>query len=760
VIPFVLRATPHLLAASLCTGLAAANGVRAAAPIVALGACALVITAAFAVGWARLVLIMAGLLLAGLWWGSARLDAVDHSVLAGEVGRAGRFTVAVTGPARRSEFGVRVPAQVRRFQGEPLREAVLLRLPPARSPPQGALLELTGEIRLPHGAENGFDERGWLRRQGIHVVVHGGRFRIVGRRGGLAGVADRLRARIVRSMAPGLGGERRAVLAGVVLGEDEGLSDDLRDRFRASGLYHLLAVSGQNVALVAGGALLLAWLVGIPRLIGQVGALAAIGGYVLAVGWQPSVVRAGVAGALASLAWLASRPSDRWYFLLVGAAVLLAWNPYSLLDPGFQLSFGAVAAIFLGVPPLERLLAGYPGPRWLRTVIAVSTACGVATAPVLLLNFGSVPLYSVPANALAAPAVAPLLGLAFAAAAVAPVMPSLAASLGWLNGWLAAWLALCARLVGGLPHARLSTPSALAIGAGVVGLGLAAARMRPPRGPRLVALVALAALAGASWQLRRPSGELPPPEGLRIVFLDVGQGDATLLQVPQGAVLVDEGPPEADVAGQLRRLGVRRLAALVLSHPSRDNIGGSEAIVRQLEVGRVFEPALPFPNPFGAPALAAARAMGIPITVTRSGQALQLGRLRLRVLWPDGRAVSPADDPNDHATVLLASFGEVDALLPADAESNVTGRLGLAPVEILKVGHHGSADSGLPELLRVLQPRLAVISVGKRNDYGHPRASTLRALAGVGGPGVYRTDRDGRVIVESDGERVTVRTSR
>jgi competence protein ComEC len=173
----------------------------------------------------------------------------------------------------------------------------------------------------------------------------------------------------------------------------------------------------------------------------------------------------------------------------------------------------------------------------------------------------------------------------------------------------------------------------------------------------------------------------------------------------------------------------------------------------------VLEPHLPFPNPFGAPALASARGKGIPITVTRAGQALRLGNLRLRVLWPEEGA-SPADDPNDHATVLLASFGHIDALLPADAESNVTGRLGLAPVEILKVGHHGSADPGLPDLLETLHPRLAVISVGEHNDYGHPRASTLAALAAAPGLVVYRTDRDGPVIVESDGRRMTVREAR
>jgi competence protein ComEC len=757
---FVARATPHLLAAALCVGLAGANAIRLTAPAVAAVACSLALVGAFAVGWARLGLVAAGLCLAGLWWGGARLEALDQSVLASRVGEAGRFTIAVTGPARRSQFALRVPAQVRRFQNRDVRENVLLRLPPSRSPPQGALLELTGEIRPPRTPDDGgFDERRWLRRQGVHVVVHADRFRVVGRRGGLAGLADRLRARLARSMAPGLDGERRAVLAGVVLGEDEGLSEGLRDRFRASGLYHLLAVSGQNVALVAGGALLLAWLAGLPRLLGQFGALGAIGAYVLAVGWQPSVVRAGVAGALACLAWLAARPRDRWYFFLVGAGVLLAWNPYALLDPGFQLSFGAVAAIFVGVPPLERALAGYPGPAWLRTVVAVSTACGIATAPVLLLQFGSIPIYSVPANALAAPAVAPLLGLAFVAAATEPVMPWLAETIGWLNGWLAAWLALCARVVGGLPHARLSASAALLVAAAFVGFGVVVGRARPPRTPRVAVLAALAVLVGAGWHLGRAGDALPPPKGLRVVFLDVGQGDATLLQVPQGSVLVDQGPPEAKVASQVRRLGVTRLAALVLSHPSRDNIGGAEEIVRRLEVGRVFEPDLPFPNPFGRPALAAARSQGIPVTVTRAGQVVQLGRLRLKVLWPEEGA-SPSDDPNDHATVLLASFGDVDVLLPADAESNVTGRLGLTPVEILKVGHHGSADPGLPDLLETLRPRLAVISVGERNDYGHPRASTLAALAAAPDLQVYRTDRDGRVVIESDGRRISVRDSR
>lgn len=200
-----------------------------------------------------------------------------------------------------------------------------------------------------------------------------------------------------------------------------------------------------------------AWLLGIPRAFAEVGALAAIGAYVLAVGAQPSVVRAGIAGALGSLAWLAARQRDRWYFLLLGAFALLAWNPYSLLDAGFQLSFAAVAAIFIGAPRILRFLEGYPVPRPLAGVLAVSAACGLATAPIVWLQFGAIPLLSIPANALAAPAMPPLLGCAFAAAAFAPVDPEAAALLASVAGWCAVYIAACARAIGALPGAQVQS---------------------------------------------------------------------------------------------------------------------------------------------------------------------------------------------------------------------------------------------------------------------------------------------------------------
>lgn len=751
---------PHLLAAALCLGLALAVGVRlqVATPVAGLAALAAAVLALLPGRW-RTSLLALSLVVTGWWWGSARLGALDGSALTGAIGSSVSVRAEVTGPTRTSTFTLRTPVRVDRFDGVAVDEPAQLELPAGeRAPPQGAIVELVARVRAPRGpsGSSSFDEARYLGRRGIHVVLRGDRYRIVGRRGGVPGIADRIRSALAGSIAPGLAGERRALVTGIVLGEDEGLDAGLRQRFRASGLYHLLAVSGQNVAYVVAGVLLAGWLLGLPRWFGQGAAVCAIAGYVLAVGWQPSVVRAGIAGGLTSLAWLASRASDRWYFLLVGAAVLLAWSPYNLLDPGFQLSFVAVAAIFVVVPRLERRLEGYPVPQRLATVLALSAGCGLATAPILWLQFGSVPILSVAANALAAPVVAPILGFGLAAAVVGVLLPGAALALGWANGWLVAYLAACARLVGGLPFAQVRSGPLLLALAGLAGTAVLARRAPQAwRRPALaLALAGLALLAG--WKLwPRPS--LPPPAGLRVSFLDVGQGDAALLQVPGGAVLVDEGPPEAKVAERLRALGVRRLSALVLTHPQRDHIGGAASVVRRVPVGTILDPRQPNESPYETEAMAEAGARHVGVVAARAGESFRLGGLRLLVLWPDGPG-SAGEDPNQHAIVLLASYGDVDVLFTADAESDVTSRLALPPVEILKVAHHGSADPGLVDLLERLRPRVAVISVGARNDYGHPTPSTLAALAGSPGLRTYRTDRDGTVVVESDGRTLTVQT--
>jgi ComEC/Rec2-related protein len=441
--------TAYLLPTALCGGCALSLVLRAAL----VPAVVLVCVGALA----RPHLALALLLLAGgWWWGSERIRALDRSVLAAQIGTAERTIVETQEPVHVTRFAVRVRVLVRRWGNVHLHEVALLELPLGRAPPQGSRLQVIGTLREPSDVE-----RTRLRRHGVHVVLRASAFRVVGAR---HSVADRLHAWLVRASVPGLAGERRAVLEGVVLGETQGLSAGLQQRFRASGLYHLLAVSGGNVLVVGGGTVVLALALGLSRLVAESLALLTIGGYVLAVGPQPSVLRAGMAGALGCLAWLTGRERDRWHALLLGAAALLLWNPWTLLDPGFQLSFAAVGAIFVAAPRVRRRLDGYPLPRRAREPIALSAVCGAATAPISWLHFHQIPLLTIPANVAAAPAVGPMLALALLAALLPPLGPTLAHA----NGLLAAYLAGCARFFGGLPGAQVTSgagAAALASGA-------------------------------------------------------------------------------------------------------------------------------------------------------------------------------------------------------------------------------------------------------------------------------------------------------
>ena len=688
------------------------------------------------------------------------MAALNHSFLATRIGETASARVVVTGPAQAAAFAIRVPAVLTRFGATLIRERVLLELPVGRAPPQGAVLELRAQPVEPRGPGTGFDERGWLARRGVHVVLRGWESRLVGRRGGIGGGADRLRGQLELAVATGTGGERQQLLAGIVLGNTAGIGRPLRDAFAASGLMHLLAVSGMNIAIVALGTVAAARLAGLGRRVGEALAIVAVLTYALAAGWQPSVVRAAVAGILVSLAWLRARPRDRWHAMAVGAFVLLAWMPTAALEPGFQLSFVAVAAIFLLVPRVQAVLEGYPVPRPVVALASLALACGLSTAPLVWLHFGAIPLWTVPANILAEPAMPPLVVLSLLAAVVEPVLPPVAAALSWLAGWCAAWIAFVARFVAGLPAAEIRSGGGVAVLAAVLGCLFAVARApQRLRATAAAAALALTATVCVGWLAFRERPTWTPPAGLRVTFLDVGQGDAVLLETQAGAVLVDQGPPEARVAEQLGRLGVRSLSALVLTHPQRDHIGGAAEVLRRLDVGAALDPGLAMPSPFQAAALEVARSRAVEVIEARVGTAYRLGGLTLEVLWPDGPG-GEGDDPNLWATVLLARFGQVEVLLPADAESDVTLPLRLPRVEVLKVAHHGSADEGLAELLHRLRPQVAVVSVGEGNDYGHPHPETLAALAEAPDLAVYRTDLQGQVIVETDGKRVTVRVGR
>ncbi|MDH4345787.1 MAG: ComEC family competence protein, partial [Thermoleophilia bacterium] len=495
------RRWPTLLLLAACAGLAApALAAPPRAVVIALAVAAAAAALTVAQGVPRLAFVALLLGCTGLVWGGLRMDALERSVLRERLGEVASARVVVTSPARRVGDSLRMFGDVERFGADRVRERVLVVLPKGRSPPRGAVLEVVrARPKAPRGPETGFDERAWLERRGVHVVLNAGDARVVGRRGGIGGVADRLRAHVERSLARGARGERLALLRGIVLGDDGGLSASLRDDFRASGLAHLTAVSGQNVAIVALGLSWLAWLLAVGRLGTQLVAIAGIAGYALAVGWEPSVARATVAGAVACVAVLASRRTDGWHAMALGALMLLAWRPPTVLDPGFQLSFAAVAAILVTVPRLDARAHGYP--RALQPLIwmGVAVACSVATAPIVWLHFGYIAIWTVPANVAAEPAMPLVLGLALGGALVEPVLPWATTTLSWLAGEAAAWIAGCASAFAGLPHAEAHSPAVLGVVAAIVVVATGVARLPPYRRAAVVLAVAVTAAAALSF---------------------------------------------------------------------------------------------------------------------------------------------------------------------------------------------------------------------------------------------------------------------
>jgi competence protein ComEC len=276
---------------------------------------------------------------------------------------------------------------------------------------------------------------------------------------------------------------------------------------------------------------------------------------------------------------------------------------------------------------------------------------------------------------------------------------------------------------------------------------------------RAIGAAALAVATMAALFLIR--GPAPPRPGELVVsFLDVGQGDATLLQAGGAAILVDTGPPGGPILRRLREAGLKRLDLLVLTHGQADHEGMAPAVLRAHPARVILNGAAGADTPVQRQlAQLAARAHARTV-VAEAGETLRVGRMALRVLWPPHRAAgtAPAGDPNDRAVVAQVTTGGFDLLLPADAESNVTARLALPRVDALKVAHHGSADDGLPAELGRLRPRFAAIEVGADNTYGHPAPSTLAALRAVGD--VARTDRDGTIRLRVAGGRMRVERER
>lgn len=568
--------------------------------------------------------------------------------------------------------------------------------------------------------------------------------------------AGRIRAHAEAALGTGMPAREAALARGFVLGDEDGIDAQTTEDFRRSGLAHLLAVSGQNVALLALLAMPVLAAFGIPLRARLVWVLGLIAVYVPLAGAGPSIQRAGVMGALSLLAMLAGRRTSRLYALGLAALVTLAIEPRIAADVGWQLSFAAVLGILLLATPLREAIAARIGKRgWRRALAegaAMTTAATLATAPLVAFHFGAISVTTLLANLLALPAVAPAMWLGMLAAATGQVpgfpVETLNSVAAVLLGYIAQVAAWCGRPSWAYLEVRLGLAGLVASYAAIVATVVLALRW----GRRAVMVVL--AVGVLAWALfaNGGRGRLPVvPPGLRIEVLDVGQGDAILLQ-PHGApaVLVDGGPPGDGLAARLRAAGVGRLGAVVLTHDQSDHAAGLAELLGAMPVERLL---------YGAAdrrLLGAARAAGATTGLLAAGDELRSGRLRLEVLWPPRELLAATGSPpNQLGLVFLARWRRFSMLLSADSEAEAVP-IDPGPVDVLKVAHHGSEDAGLADLLDRARPRLAVISVGAGNRYGHPTAATLATLA-AHGVRTLRTDRDGTVVLDVD--RGSVRVS-
>jgi competence protein ComEC len=714
---------------------------------------------------------------AGMLVGGARLSTLAQSDLAVRVGEKVELRAAVTDLPKLNGLRATVPLHVTAVDGravdEPARitldlpdEAAAERLTdPVSGLTEGLLVVLAeASVRpLPEPPREGFDYGRYLRRRGEHVLLAAPleSLRVVGRRGGLAGLTDQLRRAARANLGRGVPPPVREVLQGMVLGDDEGIDEGLAEAFRRSGLMHIMAVSGENVVLVCAllGAVLGA--LGLGRRWRLLILLPSVAIYVVVAGASPSIVRAGIAGGITLVAGLAARPTDAPILLLLPASVMLTLNPNTLYDVSFQLSFAAVAGLVLLGSRLVRSFRWLP--RSLAEQAGITTSASLATAPVSLAAFGSVSFVAVPANLVGGFVLGPVMLLGMLSVAVGFAWPAASAALNIVAGTLIAFLVQVARLFASLPGAAY-TWHGLTLSVMLCLLALAAFVVLPAlagrRGLSVVRYLASGGRAGiallvlcvpvALTLLLAPSAPAGPASPT-VTFLDVGEGSATLIQAPgAGTVLVDAGPEP--LAGALWRHGVRTIDLLVLSHGHADHVGGLRDLIGGLPITTALLPRPPTPDAKLDELASDLQAAGTKVLRCAAPTTARCGGFSLCVLPTRAAGTTGNQGENDNALVVVVECAAGSVLLPGDAEASALDPLDVGPCEVVAAPHHGSDDGFSRTLLAELQPELAVISVGAGNRYGHPAPDTLALLAEAGVP-VLRTDRAGEVdLVLSEGQ--------
>jgi competence protein ComEC len=709
--------------------------------------------------WLPLALALIGAVLLAVGWGSVH----EHRVQGAVVAHLAPASVTVEGPLRvdpsaeRDQWSAIVDVRSVTWDGGAAAVRETVWLSGRDQPPdavRGDVVRVTGSLQP--FEDGGFAE--FLLRRGISAELEVDEVTRLGP-APFAPVrwAQAFRALAGRSIESSFAPREAGLLMGLALGDDSRLDPSLERDFRATGLSHLLVVSGENVAMVLAPIVALGAALRWSRWPRFALGLGTVAFFVVLTGAEPSVMRAGVMAGLALIGLLLGRPRSTGSILAGAVIVLLVIDPALVWSVGFQLSVAATASMVALATPISQRLRFLPGSLALATGATLAAQVGVT--PLLLYYFHEVPVSTVAANVLAFPAVPPALLIGLAAATTGIVFAPLGRLLSVVAQVPMRYLeAVADRLArapipwitgGGLPSLVLGLMAAV-----LIAWWLLSGR----RLPRKAMVVGLGLVPLLLWSSALSAG---PPSELTVRFFDVGQGDAALLTSPGGvAILVDGGPEPDQVATELVALGVRRLDLVIASHPHADHVVGLPAVLARIPVGLLLEPGCKDESPDGAALDEAATSEHIAVRHPRAGDVLRVGDVRLEILSPDRCWSGTESDTNNDAIVVRASIGEDSVLFATEPEEPAQQVLldegADLQADVLKVPHHGAATSIEP-FFEAVDAEVAVVSVGP-NTYGHPVPEILDWIRATGAE-VFRTDRAGTVTVTFERGGVVVESA-